>query len=292
MKLREKNKFYTLMFVPHDAAAKTLSLRIPSSVLKSFIAVFLTFATVFSVSLLYASFLSGKLIHYKTVVQNSSEKDKKIEQIVVIKKELQEIQDQNNSLRRMLGLKVEKKKIKNELNNLEKVESVTLDINNSLSEIEKTKNSLEELKARVAYLNDRLASTPNSWPIRGQIMSTFGYRVSPWRGFHSGIDINAQYGSPVRATATGVVAQVGWMSGYGKVVKVNHGYGFSTLYAHNSVLAVQVGQKVTKGQIISYVGTSGYSTGPHCHYEVIRRGFALNPYPFLGMDVLTASRYF
>lgn len=122
------------------------------------------------------------------------------------------------------------------------------------------------------------------WPTSGPITSPFGWRTHPIFGtqrFHSGIDIGADYGDAVVATDGGVVIYADWMGGYGKAVIVDHGGGISTLYAHNSELLVSEGQKVYKGQQISRVGSTGYSTGPHLHYEVREGGSPVNPMNYL-----------
>jgi len=307
MRPREKNKYYTFMVVPHDAAGRHLSIRIPAFVVRYFVVFILVTTSLWGLSVLYSVFLSGKLVHYKAVVSSSAEKDRALQKFAsetdVICRELQDILDQNNSLRKLLGLKVEKTKVniaeeKEDVKQLglkmfdPKSRRVSLTLKSSLEQIKETRVSMDELKQRVDYLRSRLESTPSSWPVYGPIVSSFGYRRYPWRGMHTGIDITASYGYPVRTTASGVVTYTGWRSGYGKVVEVDHGRGFSTLYAHNSRWAVEVGQKVKRGQVISYVGTTGYSTGPHCHYEVRRGGTPINPVAFLGMNILTASKYF
>lgn len=122
------------------------------------------------------------------------------------------------------------------------------------------------------------------WPVRGQITSPFGWRTHPifgTRKFHSGIDIAANYGVPVVAADEGVVISSGWMGGYGNTVVIDHGSGTSTLYAHNSELWVRNGEKVAKGQTIALIGSTGYSTGPHSHFEVRRHGEVTNPLNYL-----------
>ena len=122
------------------------------------------------------------------------------------------------------------------------------------------------------------------WPAEGEITSPFGWRVHPIFGtqrLHTGIDIGADYGDTVRATDGGVVIHSDWMGGYGNAVIIDHGNGISTLYAHNSQLLVSEGQSVSKGQAISRVGSTGYSTGPHLHFEVRQNGTPVNPLNFL-----------
>ncbi len=128
-------------------------------------------------------------------------------------------------------------------------------------------------------------STNGMYSITGTryaITSPFGYRTSPvGRGqeFHKGIDIGAPYGAPVYSLKAGTVTYAGWMEGYGNVVVVSHG-DISTLYAHNSSLSVSPGQTVAGGQQLSNVGSTGWSTGPHIHFEVIKNGTNIDPAPY------------
>ena len=122
------------------------------------------------------------------------------------------------------------------------------------------------------------------WPVSGEITSPYGYRVHPIWGttiYHSGIDIGVDEGTPVHAADGGVVVWSGWMGGYGYAVVIDHGNGLSTLYGHNSELAVDEGQSVAKGQVISYAGSTGNSTGPHVHFEVRANGDPVDPMGYL-----------
>lgn len=123
-----------------------------------------------------------------------------------------------------------------------------------------------------------------SWPCRGPITSPFGYRTHPIFGttiFHAGIDIGVDYGTPIHAADSGVVVYSGWISGYGNAVIIDHGGGVSTLYGHNQSLAVSEGQSVSKGSVVAYAGSTGNSTGPHCHFEVDVNGSPVNPMGYL-----------
>lgn len=137
------------------------------------------------------------------------------------------------------------------------------------------------------FLKDRediLASTPLGKPALGWITSGFGARVSPTTGktlMHEGLDIAAAPGAPVYATAEGIVKFAGYDPGYGKVVKIEHGYGVETRYGHNSQLKVTAGQRVKRGDLIAFVGTTGRSTGPHLHYEVISNGAPVDPQRYI-----------
>ncbi len=122
------------------------------------------------------------------------------------------------------------------------------------------------------------------WPLRGEITSPFGWRTHPIFGtqkYHSGLDIGGDYGDPIKAADEGVVISSGWLGGYGYCVIIDHGNGVTTLYGHNSELWVGVGDRVGKGQTIALCGSTGYSTGPHCHFEVREHGETVNPLNYL-----------
>ena len=118
------------------------------------------------------------------------------------------------------------------------------------------------------------------YPVNGPITSPYGYRVHPIRGttrLHTGLDFGVGYGVPILSADNGVVIHSGWYGGYGNTVIVDHGGGFTTLYAHASSLAVRNGQTVKQGQMVSRVGSTGFSTGPHLHFEVRYNGNPINP---------------
>lgn len=122
------------------------------------------------------------------------------------------------------------------------------------------------------------------WPLDGPITSEFGWRTHPIFGtqrYHSGLDIGGDYGLPIVAAASGTVIHSGWISGYGYTVIIDHGGGITTLYGHNSSLSVDVGDVVSQGQTIALCGSTGNSTGPHCHFEVRENGEPVSPYGYL-----------
>ena len=143
------------------------------------------------------------------------------------------------------------------------------------------------LQMLIEYFEDKrslYASTPSIWPVRGWVTSPFGPRTSPFSGiptFHEGIDIAAQTGTPIIAPADGVVIKAEFSTGYGNMVEISHGYGIKTIFGHNSRLNVKAGQLVRRGDVISYVGDTGSSTGPHLHYEVRLNGLPVNPVKYL-----------
>ena len=122
------------------------------------------------------------------------------------------------------------------------------------------------------------------WPCNGPITSPFGYRTHPIFGttiYHAGMDIGVDYGTPIHAADGGTVILAGWCGGYGNAVIIDHGNGLQTLYGHNTSVAVSEGQAVSQGEVIAYAGSTGYSTGPHCHFEVRENGEAVDPMGYL-----------
>ena len=155
----------------------------------------------------------------------------------------------------------------------------SLEIPDLVDELKITINTVEEIKDYLRTQKDIYVATPKGYPAAGHISSPYGKRKDPFTGeatFHSGIDISSKPGSPVRATADGVVSHSGWSNRSGFVVVIEHGCGFSTLYAHNKSNTVKIGNRVKRGDIIGYVGSTGKSTGPHVHYEVWKDGKTVN----------------
>jgi murein DD-endopeptidase MepM/ murein hydrolase activator NlpD len=153
-------------------------------------------------------------------------------------------------------------------------------------ELIETSKEIEQMIRRIQSGEKNVGGSTGTmlWPADGEITSPFGWRTHPIFGtqrLHTGIDIGADYGDTVRAADGGVVIHSDWMGGYGNAVIIDHGNGISTLYAHNSQLLVSEGQAVGKGQAISRVGSTGYSTGPHLHFEVRQNGSPVNPLNFL-----------
>ena len=155
--------------------------------------------------------------------------------------------------------------------------------NNNLDfNIELDKQDVQKLAKAIHQDNYKKEVTPDIWPVdNGWVTSNFGRRQDPvtgaWGDFHPGLDIAADYGEPIYATASGRVTCAGWYSGYGKYVEIEHDFGYSTAYGHMSEIKVKPNAYVVKGQLIGRVGSTGYSTGPHLHYEVILWGEQINP---------------
>jgi murein DD-endopeptidase MepM/ murein hydrolase activator NlpD len=161
-----------------------------------------------------------------------------------------------------------------------------------LSDMEDKTAALENQLRYIKDVFDRnqikLASTPSGWPVRGYITDGFGTRHNPFgdSGYetHAGLDIATNYGAGIEATADGTVIFAGTFGGYGNVVVIDHGYGITTRYGHMSQLAVRMGQHVTRGKAIGAVGSTGRSTGPHCHYEVRLHDRPVNPLSYISIS--------
>ena len=153
-------------------------------------------------------------------------------------------------------------------------------------------HSLNELVDLAHQQEDRLKHIPAIQPVSDRdlkrIASMFGWRIDPISGrrtYHNGIDLSANRGVPVFASGDAVVKFTGWKQGYGRVIELDHGYGYTTLYAHLHKIEVTKGQSLTRGQRIGQVGSSGMSTGAHLHYEIIYRGQNIDPINYFFLDV-------
>lgn len=160
--------------------------------------------------------------------------------------------------------------------------------------------SLDTIQELANNQQQMLASIPSIKPVREDklqksmnVLSGFGYRIHPIykvKKFHQGVDFPARVGTAIQASGDGVVVEAGWHSGYGQCVRINHGYGYETWYAHMNRINVKAGEKLKKGQKIGEVGDTGVSTAPHLHYEVHYKGKPINPIHFC-MDKLTPVEY-
>lgn len=160
--------------------------------------------------------------------------------------------------------------------------------------------SLDTIQQLANNQQQMLASLPSIKPVREDklqksmnVLSGFGYRIHPVykvKKFHQGVDFPARVGTAIQASGDGVVVEAGWHQGYGNCVKISHGYGYETWYAHMNKMTVRIGERVKKGHKIGEVGDTGLSTAPHLHYEVHYKGNPINPINFC-MDKLTPQEY-
>ena len=178
------------------------------------------------------------------------------------------------------------------LNNSELVIETTKKMDMLAKQMVIQSKSFDEVVALVKDKEQMLASIPAIQPVSNEdlnrMASGFGYRIDPvykTPKFHAGMDFSAPTGTPIYSTGDGRVVRSGVETGYGKSVRIDHGYGYMTLYAHMSNITARPGQKVKRGDIIGYVGNTGKSVGPHLHYEVHKDGVAINPVNFYYNDL-------
>ncbi len=165
-----------------------------------------------------------------------------------------------------------------------RLQGLVAEANKRLERIDPEKRTTKEQLERELRL---LAAAPHVWPLDGkvQITSEYGWRVLQGvREFHEGVDLNAWYGTPVKATKDGVVIFAGWRGGLGWTVEIKHEEGFVTIYGHNSRLLVKKGAEVKAGDVNARSGSTGRSTGPHVHYEIHLNGKSVDPMKYIGLD--------
>ena len=166
---------------------------------------------------------------------------------------------------------------------LAEVQSDINEVEGELTALEREQDKIEAaIRAAQTAGGEKLGSL--RWPVAGSLSSPFGYRTHPISGvrkLHTGVDISVGAGVRIVAAGPGRVILASWYGGYGNAVVIDHGAGLSTLYAHQSSIAVSVGQSVADGEVIGYVGSTGYSTGPHLHFETREFGTPVDPMPFL-----------
>lgn len=259
----------TIMFIPHSNT-KPLNIKIPS--IGIIVSLFLWLTGTFymfsvAVDTIEYQMMKKKLRYYS-------------QQFLELNSTISALKKAELEFKSLFSLGTKEKV----LENIDTTYSGSIDMEYIRKEINKTIETVGEIKDYLRVQRDIYFATPKQLPVEGPITSPFGMREHPRSGeenFHGGIDISAPPGTPVRATADGIVSFSGWGGGNGKLVVLEHGFGFTTLYAHNKMILVKVGQKVKRGDIISYVGSTGNATGPHLHYEIWKNGRPVNPRKYL-----------
>lgn len=252
-------------------------------------------------------FFWNTFVNYKTTDRNLDDAQKTVQEqktqllalatkIKTLEKDLLRIRDFDSKLRVMINLDQDRRISDSPIGGPESTdfadsylpmhrqELLARKMHNFLHQLN-TEARLEEVRQQelmhvIRSNQDLWAATPSIWPVQGWVSSPFGARTSPFTGkreFHKGLDISAPSGTPIYAPAKGNVIFTGRDGGYGLSMMVDHGSGIKTRYAHLHSIAIKRGQKVTRGELIAYVGSTGRSTGPHLHYEVRLNGVPVNP---------------
>jgi murein DD-endopeptidase MepM/ murein hydrolase activator NlpD len=260
----------TIMLIPHTAR-KSVSIKVPSiGIPVSIILWFVGMGYVFSISVnaLEYNDMKQKVNYYSA-------------QFVEMQSTVLALKKAEAEFQKLFSFK-SKEKV---LESIDTSDTGSIDMEHLKEQIKLSYESVGEIKEYLMQQHDRYVATPKGWPVNGgHITSFFGNREHPRSGarqFHTGVDIAAESGRPVKATADGIVSFADWSGGSGNLVAIEHGFGFSTYYAHNRKLNVRIGQTVKRGDVIGYIGSTGNSTGPHVHYEVWKDGKPLNPSGYL-----------
>jgi murein DD-endopeptidase MepM/ murein hydrolase activator NlpD len=242
--------------------------------------------------------------------QNKNLKDnyyELLDELESVQNQMKELEKRDNDVYRAIfeanpipdSARAKELEIKLEIAKIEKlrdhqlVSSINNTLNNLVSRINAQKKSYEEVDELVKNKANLLARTPAIQPVSNKdlnrVASGFGYRIDPvykTTKFHAGLDFSAPTGTPIYATADGTVSLSGNSgNGYGNHVIINHGYGYETLYGHMVRVKARNGQAVKRGEVIGWVGSTGKSTGPHCHYEVHKNGNKIDPIYFFYNDL-------
>ena len=288
---------YTFKIIPHQNG-KVRSIRIPIKMIKVGVATLAATFVFVTGAFCYNSYNTAQLKHDKVELENlrqvnsmqQTQLSELAKKTATLQTEIEKMDQLEIELRQMTTTEGNTSRGNISRPNITSggqggltptVENLNAIVDNLQVDFQQRKQNLEYLKNVLAEKQAQVAVTPSIWPASGDVSSRFGWR---WGGsdFHPGIDIANNIGTPIVATADGTVVESGWNSGgYGYLVKISHSNGIETLYAHNSDLVVSAGTVVKKGQVIAYMGNTGFSTGPHLHYEVRVNGTAVNPDKFL-----------
>lgn len=272
----------SIMMIPHDSK-RTINFRVPS--IGILLSIFLWFA-----GTLYVLTATVDTIEY---YQMKNKVDFYSSQFSELQTAMNMIKKADNEFRRLLSFGSKEQILENVDAKKTVDDAGSLDMEQLRNEIKKTVDTMTAVSDYLKEQKDRHGAMPKGWPVTGRVTSPFGNREDPKYGgaeFHAGIDISVPKGTPIRATADGVVSFSGWSSGNGNLVVIEHGMGYSTLYAHNSENKVAVGERVKRGAVVSLAGATGYTTGSHLHYEVWVNGKAVNPREYILEDTRVSEK--
>lgn len=290
-------RFYTVLVLP-DATSTPRKFHISKSILTTVSALAAVAIVAFAFFLYQYVNVNVRLLELKQLRLEAGDRSFLAERVGQLEGELTRLRDLDRRLRAAVGLGTTEVEpapaaqggaetvsrtalldaLKQRTGRL--VDWVNRDLSTLGQEINSRERSLRELKAFVEEKASVLAATPTILPVKGLITAGYGYRKSPFTGqreLHEGLDIAAPYGTPIMAAADGIVTFAGPLAGYGNTVFVDHGHGFATFYGHCSSYRVREAQRVRRGEVIAFVGTTGRTTGPHVHYEVHVNGIISNP---------------
>jgi murein DD-endopeptidase MepM/ murein hydrolase activator NlpD len=284
-------RYSTIIFVPH-ARAKFRKLKVSHRLLFSIVSLVtssLCLSTFFSVQ--YFTSLSqthelSKLRRENKELQTANEQFGK--SVESLRTQLRTVEDRTRKLAIIAGITTLDEASQGGTGGVRNDE---LSVNPYRDDVDKMSFRSHSLNKDLSVLEQKfvaqsrlLSSTPSIAPVRGILTDGFGGRSDPFTGEpgqHNAIDISSAVGAPVRSPADGIVVKAEWANGYGNVIYVSHGYGYSTRYGHLKAFAARPGQRIKRGDVIGYVGSTGRSTGPHLHYEVRINNNPVNPLEYI-----------
>jgi murein DD-endopeptidase MepM/ murein hydrolase activator NlpD len=284
-------RYSTIIFVPH-ARAKFRKLKVSHRLLFSVLSVVtssLCLSTFFSVQ--YFTSLSqthelSKLRHENRELQTANEQFSR--SVESLRTQLRTVEDRTHKLAIIAGISSLDEGSQGGVGGLRPADLGENPYRDDLDKMSlrsrQINKDLSVLEQKFVAQSQLLSSTPSIAPVHGILTDGFGGRSDPFtgeEGTHNAVDISSAVGQPVRAPADGIVVKSEWANGYGNVIYLSHGYGYSTRYGHLSSFAVRPGQRVKRGDVIGYVGSTGRSTGPHLHYEVRLNNNAVNPLEYI-----------
>ncbi|HOJ52884.1 MAG TPA: peptidoglycan DD-metalloendopeptidase family protein [Syntrophales bacterium] len=260
----------TIMFIPHSYPRFTVNVNISP-------AGFISLLVLLLITVIFTIVFAPHLVNLYYAKKQVNEEKNQLKEIYSTYVSLKKIESE---FRHLLS-QGSKEKI---LEQVDTSDAGSFDLTEVNKKIEESMQTVGAIKDFLRTQKDLYLATPKGLPVPGEITSPYGMRINPftrkWE-FHSGLDISAPAGTPVKATADGVVSFSGWGGPHGgNVVVIAHGFGYSTYYAHNQRIIVSLGQRVKRGEVIAYVGSTGTTTGSHCHYEIRCNGKILNPIQF------------
>ncbi len=309
--MKGTSRYFTFILIPGTATGHSKTVKIHKGWMVLFAGFVLSAFIALSSILFFSSKYAMIMVNYEKSIITNHGNVKKLEKLQdeskKIRLSLLELKERDQELRRMLGLNdnyryisLEKKAQRNFVSMESQNDPFTY-LKNWLSTIyndyrdmiQSQKFSNNYLQHYVHYLVQQFNFTPSTWPVSGYISSGFGMRVNPLTSrpeFHQGIDIPSWTGAPFKATAAGEVIASTWADGYGNMVVVDHHNGYQTFYAHNSKNLVRTGEWIQKGQPIGLIGSTGFATGPHLHYEVHKNKALANPTNYLKLTIFSLSK--
>ena len=287
-----KRRFSTIIFVPH-ARARFRKLRVSHRTLFSLFAIVTSsvcLSTFFSYQYFTTLSQTNELANLRRENRDLEKANEEFSRSVEgLRSQLHSVEEKTRKLAIIAGISTLDAGTAGGVGGLRSADTVTPtphrdEVDKMRFDSRRIAADLNLLEKKLQERSKMLSSTPSIAPVRGILTDGFGGRRDPFTGeraSHSAVDISTDHGQPVRAPADGVVVKAEWANGYGNVVYISHGYGYSTRYGHLSKFNVKPGQRIQRNDVVGYVGSTGRSTGPHLHYEVRVNNNPVNPLEYI-----------